>query len=180
MDPSPKTTPGLELKVLALAPFWRAACRLSTLSLLSPSSRRRTTAWTPTTVAVFILLLSLALPLAVFGTGPLLIFGGNGHKEFLGCLNCNEYHPDSVWNSFSRFGFENDFGVWNPYGEFANPFSPRSICNEFSTDPPVIVDRSGTFYGRLTVNEFAPASICGRPRTADLCKALHTICKAKN
>jgi len=47
---------------------------------------------------------------------PLYLFGGQGHEEFLGCLNCGEHDPKSVWNSMSRFGFENDFGVWNSFG----------------------------------------------------------------
>ncbi len=31
----------------------------------------------------------------------LLLFGGDNNKEFLGCLNCSEYHSNSVWNDYS-------------------------------------------------------------------------------
>jgi hypothetical protein len=31
---------------------------------------------------------------------------------------------------------------------------------EFASDPPVIVDQRGTYYGRLTVNELRNDSVC--------------------
>jgi hypothetical protein len=40
----------------------------------------------------------------------ILIFGGSGHREFLGCLNCSEYSTGSIWNEYSTFGWKNDFG----------------------------------------------------------------------
>ena len=30
--------------------------------------------------------------------GPLLLFGGRNHEEFIGCLNCYRSEPFSVWN----------------------------------------------------------------------------------
>lgn len=109
----------------------------------------------------------------------LLLFGGSGHKEFLGCLNCNEYHGKSVWNEMSRFGFKNDFGVWNPFGSYANPFSSYSACGEFASDPPVIVDEAGNAYGRFSINEYTSGSICGVTGNEKLCRALKVMCAKK-
>lgn len=111
---------------------------------------------------------------------PLFIFGGHGHKEFLGCLNCNSIHPKSVWNGISQFGFDNDFGVWNSFGQFINPFSSYSMCNEFASDPPIIVDDTGQAYGRMSINEFFSGSICGFNGNEKLCKSIRLICKSKN
>jgi hypothetical protein len=40
------------------------------------------------------------------GAQEILIFGGEGHREFLGCLNCNEFATNSIWNEFSTYGWE--------------------------------------------------------------------------
>ncbi|HYE46411.1 MAG TPA: hypothetical protein VEA44_11640 [Caulobacter sp.] len=45
----------------------------------------------------------------------ILIFGGDDHKEFLGCLTCSEFDGQSVWNKFSTHGWENGFGTWNKF-----------------------------------------------------------------
>ena len=131
---------------------------------------------------------ALILPVLLFATiatsnaqnPPLYLFGGQGHKEFLGCLNCDSIHPKSVWNEMSQFGFKNDFGVWNPFGQFINQFSSYSMCNEFSTDSPIIVDENGRAYGRMSINEFAPGSVCGATGNERLCRAVRALCKSKN
>ncbi len=109
----------------------------------------------------------------------LLVYGGRGHKEFLGCLSCPDYSSDSVWNEYSRYGFLNDFGVWNPFGDYANPFSSYSMCNEYAMDPPVIVDKKGNFYGRLSINPYTPGSVCGVGGVEELCTAIKAICESK-
>jgi hypothetical protein len=111
---------------------------------------------------------------------PLYIFGGDDHKTFLGCLNCSSTHPKSVWNEMSQFGFRNDFGVWNSYGQFINPYSAHSMCGEYARDPPIIVDDEGNAYGRMTINEFATGSVCGANGDERLCRAVRAICESKN
>lgn len=37
-------------------------------------------------------------------TKALLLFGGENHKTFLGCLNCSEYDSESVFNQYGSFG----------------------------------------------------------------------------
>jgi hypothetical protein len=127
-----------------------------------------------------VLALVVSVTIATAQTRPLYLFGGDGHKEFLGCLNCDSYHTKSVWNEMSTFGFRNDFGIWNPFGQFANPFSGHSMCNEFAFDPPVIVDDNGTSYGRMSINEFTPGSVCGIAGNNGLCRAVRAICQSKS
>jgi hypothetical protein len=88
---------------------------------------------------------------------PLLLFGGEGHRTFLGCLNCSEYASDSVMNKYGQHGsaYATD-SIFNRYGTFGSAYSASSPCNPYASDPPVIVDASGSFYGRLTINAYAP------------------------
>ena len=87
----------------------------------------------------------------------LMLFGGLGHKTYLGCLNCSQYAVDSIRNEYGQNGspYATD-SIRNSYGQYGSPYSSHSACNEFAADPPVIVDGNGNFYGRLTVNEYHP------------------------
>jgi len=90
----------------------------------------------------------------------LLIFAGQDHDDFLGCLNCSSFVTDSVHNSYGQFG--NPFSgksLRNHYSTYGNPFSPYSPCNKLSVSPPVVVDPQGTFYGELTLNTIRPKRI---------------------
>jgi hypothetical protein len=82
----------------------------------------------------------------------LMIFGGQDHKIYLGCLSCNEYAPDSVFNSYGNNGSPYSAqSVWNHYSEFGSPYSIYGACNPYASDPPVIVDQNGNYYGRLVL-----------------------------
>lgn len=84
----------------------------------------------------------------------LLIYGGEGHKTFLGCLNSSSLDSDSIWNSFGDYGNHFNSGcIWNQFGDFGNPFSSFSPWNEFTSTPPGIYDSKGNFYGYLTRNK---------------------------
>jgi hypothetical protein len=86
----------------------------------------------------------------------LLLFGGHNHTVFLGCLNCSEFDSGSIFNEFgnhgSRFSSES---IFNSYSDYGSRYSNDSACNKFATNPPIIVDRAGYAYGRLTINRFA-------------------------
>lgn len=86
-------------------------------------------------------------------TPELLLFGGKNRNTFLGCLNCSRFDTGSVCNQFgdqgSRFNSES---IWNRFGEYGSQFSAYSPWNRFASDPPVIVDREGNFYGYFTSN----------------------------
>ena len=105
----------------------------------------------------------------------LLLFGGSGNNEFLGCLNCTEYDANSVWNDYSVYGWGNKYGKWNPYGSYGGKYSSYSPCNTFSSNGPVIVDRKGISYGVLTINEYAARSVCGISGSSQICTALKVI-----
>jgi hypothetical protein len=110
-----------------------------------------------------IAIVALLVVLALAGTGvhaqtpELLLFGGDDHKTFLGCLNCGRFDPGSVCNRFgdhgSRFSSES---IWNRFGNYGSRFSSYSPWNRFASDPPVIVDRQGNFYGYFTSNRYHP------------------------
>jgi len=88
-------------------------------------------------------------------TSKIMLFGGLDHKTYLGCLNCSQYTVDSVFNQYgqhgSRYALES---IWNHYSEYGSAYSSYGACNAYATDPPVIVDNSGNYYGRLTVNMY--------------------------
>lgn len=89
-------------------------------------------------------------------SGDLLIFGGSGHDQFLGCLVCNEFSSESICNGFGTYGSEfSSNGMFNEFAGFGNEFSSSSPWNEYSTSNsvPVLVDRDGKFYGYFTIND---------------------------
>lgn len=92
-----------------------------------------------------------------FPTSPaLLLYGGSDHQTFLGCLNCSQFDASSVWNQYGTYGNKyNTNSVFNPYGQFGSKYTNTGACNLYATDPPVIVDGAGNYYGRLTVNSYA-------------------------
>lgn len=89
------------------------------------------------------------------GQRELLLFGGLNHDVFLGCLNCNEFDAGSVLNRFGRHGSEFlSESIFNSFGEYGSLYSNYSACNQDASEPPIIVDRQGNAYGRLTLNRF--------------------------
>jgi hypothetical protein len=107
---------------------------------------------------ILVLLLSVAFPtITQAQTTALLLFGGEAHRDFLGCLNCSEFTSASVCNEFGTYGSEfSSSSIWNEFSAFGSEFSNLSPWNEFSGTAPVIVDNKGKFYGYLSVNEFHP------------------------
>ena len=85
-----------------------------------------------------------------------MLFGGAEKKEYLGCLDCNEFASDSICNGFGKYGNEfSSSGIFNEFAGYGNEFSSKSPWNEFSTsnEVPVLVDENGKFYGYFTINE---------------------------
>jgi hypothetical protein len=90
-------------------------------------------------------------------SNKLMLFGGQNHKVYLGCLNCSKYELDSVTNTFGQFGSKYAAeSIFNKYSEYGGRYSMYSPCNPYAIDPPVIVDGSGLYYGRLTVTSTNP------------------------
>lgn len=104
-------------------------------------------------VLVFLLLL---FSFSLSGTAQeLLIFGGDNHKDFLGCLNCDRYDASSIWNSYGEYGSPySSRSIWDSYGSYGGRYATYSPWNRYSSYPPVVVDRQGNFYGYLTTNGY--------------------------
>ncbi len=87
----------------------------------------------------------------------MMLFGGPDHKVYLGCLTCSKFAADSVLNQYGQHGSPySTESIWNRYSEFGSRYSSYGACNPYGTDPPVIVDSDGKFYGRLTLNQYHP------------------------
>jgi hypothetical protein len=87
--------------------------------------------------------------------GRLMLFGGENHTTFLGCVNCNQYDSTSIYNGYGSYGSAySPTSIANHYAEFGSKYSAYGACNPYASDPPVIVDDNGQFYGRLTVNQY--------------------------
>lgn len=85
----------------------------------------------------------------------LLIYGGDNHDVYLGCLNCNKYESSSVWNIYGDFGSKYmTKSIWNSYGNYSGKYSNNSPFNKYASKPPVLVDSDGNFYGYFTVDEY--------------------------
>jgi hypothetical protein len=85
----------------------------------------------------------------------LLLFGGQDHKDFLGCLNCVNTSQASVCNELGKYGSEfNSDSIWNSFGKYGSSFSEYSPWNSFTDKAPIIVDRDGKSYGYFSVNAF--------------------------
>ena len=110
-----------------------------------------------TTLLAVILTLVCSAQAAIASPGPkLMLFGGRDHKQYLGCIVCNEFSSDSICNGFGKYG--NEFsteGMFQEFSGFGNDFSPDSPWNESSasTGVPVLVDENGAFYGYFTIND---------------------------
>jgi len=103
-----------------------------------------------------VLAVALVLELAASSIATeLLLFGGRDHDVFLACLNCSRYDSGSVCNRYSENGSRyGDKSIWNRYGDFGSRYSEFSPWNRYASNPPVIVDRDGNFYGYFTANRF--------------------------
>jgi hypothetical protein len=83
----------------------------------------------------------------------LMIFGGPGHQVYLGCLNCSEFARDSVQNQFGPNGSSfSQTSIRNEFSPYGSKFSNYSACNPFASNPPVVVDGQGRYYGRLKLD----------------------------
>ena len=83
------------------------------------------------------------------------LYGGKDHDVYLGCLTCDKYDSNSIWNTYGKYGNSyNKNCIWNQYGAFGNKYNSLSPWNEYSTESPVVVDKEGKFYGYFTRNKY--------------------------
>jgi hypothetical protein len=85
----------------------------------------------------------------------LLLFGGEDHKTFLGCLNCPATYAGSVCNPYGKQGsaYQTD-SIWDAYGPYGSEYSKYSPWNAYTISAPIIVDKDGNSYGYFSANEF--------------------------
>jgi hypothetical protein len=97
--------------------------------------------------------------------------------QYLGCVSCSEFHPDSIVNQFGDYGSEfSPSSIWNELGVYGSSTGPYSACNPFTRTPPRMEDENGCGYGHLGLNEFVVDSVCGIHGDDELCATLHAIC----
>lgn len=102
-----------------------------------------------------IVFLSFLLISTFSSAQTLHIYGGKNHDEYLGCLNCDKYNSNSIWNAYGTYGSKyNSNSIWNAYGTYGSSYNLYSPWNEYSNDSPVIVDKDGNFYGYFTANKY--------------------------
>jgi hypothetical protein len=95
------------------------------------------------------------------GDTKLMLFAGNNNKVYLGCINCDASEWDSVVSEVgpkgkSSTGRYSEESIWNRFGPFGSRLSNTSPWSTFASDPPIIVDQDGNYYGRFTLNKFHP------------------------
>lgn len=103
---------------------------------------------------LFTFLIGLIFSITVSGQS-LLIFGGDNHDVYLGCLNCDKYESTSIWNKYGDHGSKyNSDCIWNKYGDYSGKYSDNSPFNKYASHPPVLVDADGNFYGYFTADKY--------------------------
>jgi hypothetical protein len=103
---------------------------------------------------IFVTLLLLVLSTTAHSQ-TLHLYGGENHDVYLGCLNCDKYNSSSIWNAYGTYGSKyNSNSIWNAYGTYGSKYNSYSPWNAYSSDPPVVVDKEGNFYGYFTVNAY--------------------------
>ncbi|KFF23356.1 hypothetical protein [Chryseobacterium vrystaatense] len=83
------------------------------------------------------------------------LYGGSNQDQYLGCLNCDTFDKNSIWNAYSDYG--NAFGsksIWNTHGNYGSSYSTYSPWSNYASYPPAIVDQDGNFFGYLTLNAY--------------------------
>lgn len=82
---------------------------------------------------IFSLVCSLSF---VLNAQTLHLFGGKNHDVYLGCLNCNDYDANSIWNEYGKYGNSySSYSIWNEYGIYGNEYSPYCPWNEYGSYP---------------------------------------------
>lgn len=83
----------------------------------------------------------------------LLIYGGDRHREFLGCLNCSPEDKSSIWNVNGPYGNpKNENSIWNENGYYGGTEGHYSPFNPYTSAAPILVDKNGNIYGNFTAN----------------------------
>lgn len=103
---------------------------------------------------VILVAISLFFSISIYSQ-DILIYGGDKGEVFLGCLNCDKYNSDSIWNTSGDYGSKySTNSIWNKYGDYGGVYSNTSPFNKYASNPPKLVDSNGNFYGYLTADKY--------------------------
>jgi hypothetical protein len=106
-------------------------------------------------VATLVLVTSTA-----YAEKKIMLFGSSNHDVYLGCFNCSDIASDSIHNDISKYGSDiSSISIFNDIGQYGSDISQYSPCNDIASNPPVLVDEDGRFYGYLTLNDIKPKAI---------------------
>jgi hypothetical protein len=144
----------------------------------------------PGILALLAVLLSGAGSSHAQTTAPVVwIFGGADHKTFLGCLTCASSDDDSIFNPGGKFGhcgglaFDNLYchSLLSAFGGGGLVAEATSACGPGSTNPPVLVDPHGQYYGRFSIGTFLghQDSVCSTLSQFHhdaLCRIVNRVC----
>ena len=82
----------------------------------------------------------------------LMVFGGEIHDAFLGCL-CDASRPDSLFNRVGEHGSDlSPMSLRNKFSPYGSNTGDTSACSETATHPPLVVTSDGKSLGLLTLN----------------------------
>jgi len=110
-----------------------------------------------------------------FAEKKIMLFGGVNHDVYLGCFNCSDIASDSIHNDIGKFGSDiSSTSIFNDISEYGSDISQYSPCNDIASNPPVLVDEGGGFYGYLTLNDIKPKAFTDPDILACL---KHKVCK---
>lgn len=104
------------------------------------------------------------------------IYAGPLHKEYLGCLNCDQYDVSSIWDGYGPMGWDNGYIALSHFNAYFVKSGQYSACDAYAKDPPILIDRSRKEYGRLNISRTRSDSVCGPHGSADVCQKLQAKC----
>ena len=109
-----------------------------------------------------VFLISLVISVAVKAQGKTKIYGGKHYDQFLGCFDCDDKTPDSIWSIFNDYGSSHSAkSIWNEMGRYGSLTSNFSPYNPKAKYPPRVVDENRRILGYLTVNKNNPNRLQG-------------------
>jgi len=106
----------------------------------------------------------------------LMLYAGSLYKDFIGCLNCDQYNFSSVWNNYSPYGWDNTYTKYSHFYTYRQEHGVYSACDPYATHPPRIVDKENKIYGYLNISKTRHDSVCYPNAMKVVCEKLTEIC----
>lgn len=102
---------------------------------------------------LIVLLLMTTITINAQQLSDLSLMANDG--TFLGTFE-NEYALNSIFNDNGRYGSKYSItSIFNRNAQYGSEYSLYSPFNPYATKPPIIVDKQGNTYGKLSLNRYA-------------------------